>query len=152
MDRFQGAEWTPFRGATLGRSGTMRLESARGLDTLSISANLRSMTAVIDAPPRSPIGSTSEEAAARRRRRSAAYEAEESRLAAYRSIAATVIHGRGVRGWTQRRLAEEIGTTHTVVSRIESGRHAVSVDTLLRLSEALGVTFSICADAGPATR
>jgi ribosome-binding protein aMBF1 (putative translation factor) len=109
------------------------------------------MTAVIDAPPRSPIGSTSE-AAVRRRRRSAAYEAEESRLAAYRSIAATVIHGRGARGWTQRHLAEEIGTTHTVVSRIESGRHAVSVDTLLRLSEALGVTFTIDSGADPATR
>jgi|GEM_PF-2106376 Helix-turn-helix. len=101
------------------------------------------MTAVIDAPPRSPIGSTGEETAARRRQRSAAYQVEEARLATYRSIAATVIHGRGARGWTQRRLAEEIGTTHTVVSRIESGRHAVSVDTLLRLSDALGVTFNI---------
>lgn len=130
----------------------MRLEAPRVLDTLSISANLRSMTAVIDAPPRSPIGSTSEEAAARRRRSSAAYEAEEARLAAYRAIAATVIHARGVQGWTQRRLADEIGTTHTVVSRIESGRHAVSVDTLLRLSEALGVTFSIGSDADPSAR
>lgn len=115
----------------------------KGIDTLSISANLRSMTAVIDARPRSPIGSTTEEAAARRRQQSAAYQAEETRLATYRSIAATVIHGRGARGWTQRRLADEIGTTHTVVSRIESGRHAVSVDTLLRLSDALGVTFNI---------
>lgn len=110
------------------------------------------MTAVIDARPRSPIGSTTEEAAARRRQRSAAYQAEETRLATYRSIAATVIHGRGARGWTQRRLAEEIGTTHTVVSRIESGRHAVSVDTLLRLSDALGVTFSIGSGADRSAR
>lgn len=122
------------------------------LDTLSISANMRSMTAVIDAPARSPIGSTGEDAAARRRQRSPAYQLEEARLATYRSIAATVIHARGARGWTQRRLAEEIGTTHTVVSRIESGRHAVSVDTLLRLSDALGVTFGIGTGADPATR
>ena len=110
------------------------------------------MTVVIDAPPRSPIGSTNEEAAARRRQRSAAYQVEEARLATYRSIAATVIHRRGARGWTQRRLADEIGTTHTVVSRIESGRHAVSVDTLLRLSDALGVTFSIGSGADPSAR
>ncbi|MDO8484509.1 MAG: helix-turn-helix transcriptional regulator [Candidatus Limnocylindrales bacterium] len=85
-------------------------------------------------------------------KRSADYRTEEARLAAYRTIAATVIHGRGARGWTQRRLAEEIGTTHTVVSRIESGRHAVSVDTLLRLSGALGVTFSFGPGANASAR
>lgn len=106
----------------------------------------------MDAPTSTPLGSTSVEAAARRRQRSAVYQAEEARLATYRSIAAAVIHGRAARGWTQRQLAEEIGTTHTVVSRIESGRQAVSVDTLLRLSDALGVTFSIGSGADPSAR
>ncbi len=101
------------------------------------------MTTLIGAPTLSPIGSTSEAAAGRRRERTPEYQEEEARLAQFRAIAAVVIHGRAMRGLTQRQLAEQIGTTHTVVSRIESGRHAVNVETLLRLSGALGVTFTI---------
>jgi ribosome-binding protein aMBF1 (putative translation factor) len=95
----------------------------------------------------SPIGTTSHEAAARRCRRSDLYRQRHDQLAPYRAIARTVIHGRGARRWTQQQLADELGTTNTAVSRIESGRHAVSLDTLQRLSDVLGVSFTI----GPAT-
>jgi len=95
------------------------------------------------APTLSPIGSPVEESAERRRRNSGALRTEDARLATFRAIAGTVIVARGAKGWTQRHLADEIGTTDTVISRIESGRHAVSVDTLLRLSAALDVTFTI---------
>lgn len=104
------------------------------------------MAIAIEAPPASPIGSTSNEAAARRYRRSVTYREHHDRLAPYRAIAAIVIHARAARQWTQRQLADEIGTTNTVVSRIESGRHAVSLDTLQRLSTALGVSFTIGPD------
>lgn len=99
------------------------------------------------ASPISPIGMTSDEAAARRYRRSAAYREQHDQLAPYRAIARVVIHERGARGWTQQRLADELGTTNTAVSRIESGRHAVSLDTLQRLSDVLGIAFTI----GPTT-
>ena len=101
------------------------------------------MSAPTEAPPIGPIGSTSEEAAARRYRRSAEYRAQHDHLAPYRSIARVVIIGRAARGWTQKQLADELGTTNTAVSRIESGRHAVSLDTLQKLAHVLGVTFTI---------
>ena len=40
-------------------------------------------------------------------------------------------------GLTQQELAERMGTTKAVISRIESGQHRTSTDTLRRLAEAL---------------
>jgi len=110
------------------------------------------MSALTEALPATSVGTTSAEAAAGRYRRAAEYRGEHDRLAPFRAIAEVVILGRAARGWTQRQLARELGTTNTVVSRIESGRHAVSLDTLLRLSRVLGVTFTIANHgAEPAT-
>ncbi|HKZ92166.1 MAG TPA: helix-turn-helix domain-containing protein [Candidatus Limnocylindrales bacterium] len=58
-------------------------------------------------------------------------------------IAAAVARARAARGWTQRRLAQALGTSNTAVSRIESGRHGMSVATLQRLADVLGVRFTI---------
>ncbi len=110
------------------------------------------MTTVAQAPPISPLGSTSQEAAGRRYRRSAEYRAHYHRWAPYREIARVVILGRAARGLTQRQLADALGTTNTAVSRIESGRHAVSLDTLHKLAQALGVTFTIGPDSPAVVR
>ena len=40
-------------------------------------------------------------------------------------------------GLTQQELAERMGTTKSVISRIESGQHRTSTDTLRRLAESL---------------
>ena len=104
------------------------------------------MSALAEARPTSPLGSSSVDAAERRARRSPQYRAVGRELTPYRAIAEVVILGRAARGWTQRQLADAIGTTNTVVSRIESGRHAVSLDTLVRLSRVLSVTFTISAE------
>lgn len=96
--------------------------------------------------PISPLGSSAEEAATRRYARSAAYREQHDRLATYRAIAGTVILARGQKGWSQAHLAREIGTTGSVISRLESGDHQVSVATLRRLANALGVTFTIGPD------
>lgn len=40
-------------------------------------------------------------------------------------------------GLSQRELAERMGTTKSVISRIESGQHRSGTDTLRRLAEAL---------------
>jgi transcriptional regulator with XRE-family HTH domain len=71
--------------------------------------------------------------------------------APYREIAESVSRARAERGWTQRRLAEALGTSSTAVSRIESGRHGMSVATLQRLSDVLGVRFAIVPRRGPAS-
>ncbi|MGH9179299.1 MAG: helix-turn-helix transcriptional regulator [Acidimicrobiales bacterium] len=40
---------------------------------------------------------------------------------------------------TQERLAELVGTSHSQISRIESGRHRTNLDTLCRIAHALGL-------------
>ena len=61
-------------------------------------------------------------------------------------IAGTVIIARTRLGWSQSRLAREIGTTQSVISRLEQGNHACSVRTLRRLANALHVSFTIDPD------
>ncbi|MBK5223314.1 MAG: helix-turn-helix transcriptional regulator [Acidimicrobiia bacterium] len=48
-----------------------------------------------------------------------------------------VIMRRAHLGLTQQELAERMGTTKSVVSRIESGQHRCGTDTLRRIAEAL---------------
>jgi transcriptional regulator with XRE-family HTH domain len=55
-------------------------------------------------------------------------------------------------GLTQQELAKRMGTSHSAISRIESGQHKTSVDTLQRLAEALGVRFVVGFESGPAER
>jgi ribosome-binding protein aMBF1 (putative translation factor) len=84
----------------------------------------------------SPVGSTHRAGSRRRAARSAAYRAELERIAPYEGIARIVIARRQALGLTQQELAERVGTTHSVISRIESGQHPVSVTTLRRLAAA----------------
>lgn len=100
----------------------------------------------------SPVGSSVETARRRRARRSAAYRAEQARLAPYEEIARLVIKHRMAQGLTQQELARRMGTSHSAISRIESGQHKTSVATLQRLAEALGVRFIVGFESGPAGR
>jgi ribosome-binding protein aMBF1 (putative translation factor) len=82
----------------------------------------------------SPIGSTHRAGSSRRARRSADYREELARLAPYERLARIVIGRRQALGLTQQQLAERVGTSHSVISRIESGQHPTSVTTLQRLA------------------
>lgn len=64
----------------------------------------------------------------------AAYE----RLAPYEALARLVIKRRGALGLTQAELAARMGTTASAISRIESGQHATSPQTLKKLGDAFG--------------
>lgn len=83
----------------------------------------------------SPIGK-SHEKATRRRAKNPAYRDAVAKLAPYEHLARLVIHRRMREGWTQAQLAERMGTSHSVISRIESGQHPTSVTTLERLADA----------------
>ena len=49
-------------------------------------------------------------------------------------------------GWSQSRLANEIGTTQAHIARIESGKSDVQMGTLIRIAAALGVNAKeVCA-------
>ncbi len=44
---------------------------------------------------------------------------------------------------TQKELAEKMGTKQSAIARLESGNQAPNLDTLLKLTKALGVDFTI---------
>jgi len=84
----------------------------------------------------SPIGS-SHESVMRSRMSDPEYRAEFERLAPYEALARIVIRRRGALGLSQAELAARVGTSHSAISRIESGRHPTTVQTLRRLATAL---------------
>jgi ribosome-binding protein aMBF1 (putative translation factor) len=84
----------------------------------------------------SPIGSAHRVGSSSRARRSAAYREEFARLTPFEGLARIVIARRQALGLTQQQLAERVGTSHSVISRIESGQNPTSVTTLRRLATA----------------
>jgi transcriptional regulator with XRE-family HTH domain len=55
------------------------------------------------------------------------------------TVAANIRGRRAVLGWRQEELAERLGWTQRVVSRIERGERALTVDELARACAVLGV-------------
>lgn len=95
----------------------------------------------------SPIGSRAS-TARQRRAQNPEYLAEQRRVAQFEEIARLVIKHRGALGLSQADLAERLNTSHSVISRIESGQHKTSVQTLQRLAEALGLRFVMGFESG----
>lgn len=54
-----------------------------------------------------------------------------------------IVGARLAAGFSQRQLAERIGTSQSAVARMEAGTYRPRVETLLRLAEALQVTFEV---------
>ena len=92
--------------------------------------------------PISAVGATHRDSM-RRRARGAAYRKELEGLRILERVARLVIARRAQLGLTQEELAERMGTSHSAISRIESGRHRTSVDTLQRLAAALETELEI---------
>lgn len=91
----------------------------------------------------SPVGSTAEEASRRRAARSATYRQQQAERAGFREVAWLLIKYRMDKGLSQQQLAERVGTSHSQVSRIESGRHRTNLDTLQRIATALDLRVVI---------
>jgi ribosome-binding protein aMBF1 (putative translation factor) len=68
----------------------------------------------------------------------------------YGLIAAEVVEQRAARGLSQRELAELCGTTQSAIARLESGRRAPRIDTLLRVANALDCELRV--ELRPRTR
>ena len=86
----------------------------------------------------SPVGETAEQAAGRRRANNPAYAVEAARLAPYEAVARMVVKYRLEHDLTQKELAALIGTSHSAISRLESGQATISLNTMKRIAEALG--------------
>ena len=84
-----------------------------------------------------PIGGSVAERIAIKRASSPEYRRQSDRIAPLEAIARVVIMRRAELGLTQGELAMRMGTTSSVISRIESGTHQSSVATWKRLAEAL---------------
>ena len=102
--------------------------------------------------PAGPVGSTAIEASRRRAARSPAYRREQLRLAQFEELARLVIRHRAALGLSQKELAERVGTSHSAISRIESGRHRTSVATLQRIAQALDARLVLGFESGPPER
>jgi ribosome-binding protein aMBF1 (putative translation factor) len=91
----------------------------------------------------SPIGNSHRDAMRRRAQRSKEYRDEYQRVAPYERIARMVIMRRAALGLSQKELALRMGTSHSAVSRIESGQHPTTVETLRRLAAALDTNLVV---------
>jgi ribosome-binding protein aMBF1 (putative translation factor) len=97
----------------------------------------------------SSAGTPVSDARRQRARRSREYRAAQERLGPYEAIARFVMVRRAELGLTQEQLAERMGTSHSAISRIESGQHRTSVATLERLADALEARLVMAFETGP---
>ncbi len=86
----------------------------------------------------SPLGRDAKQAAARRRASDPRYAELEKKHEVALAIADLVILHRTRNGLTQEDLAARMGTSVSAISRLESGFHVPSIDTLRKLAGALG--------------
>ncbi len=69
--------------------------------------------------------------------------AEWDRTAPARAVALRVLSYRAEHGLSQTALGRSLGISQPAVARIESGEHLPTIDTLVRLSDGLGIEFSL---------
>jgi ribosome-binding protein aMBF1 (putative translation factor) len=96
-----------------------------------------------DARLASPVGSTAADGGARRAARSDDYRAARDEYAAIRElreknwVAAHIRERRYELELTQREVAERAGTSHSFVSKLESGEHIPTIPVLQRILRVL---------------
>lgn len=78
-----------------------------------------------------------------RQLRDPSFKAEWDRTAVARAVANRLVEYRSGEGITQTELARRLGMKQPAIARLESGDHNPSLDTLARLSGALGLEFHI---------
>jgi DNA-binding XRE family transcriptional regulator len=91
----------------------------------------------------SPIGTPAAVVSRRRAERSPAYRTQRGARQGFREIAWLIIKYRMEHNLTQQQLADRVGTSYSQISRIESGRHATSIDTLQRIAHALDLQLVV---------
>lgn len=85
----------------------------------------------------SPVGTSVATHIDRKRARSRRYRDAQERLRPFEQIARVAIMRRAQLGLSQKDVADRMGTTASVISRIETGQHQINTETLRRLAEAL---------------
>ncbi|MCL5959730.1 MAG: helix-turn-helix domain-containing protein [Chloroflexi bacterium] len=83
---------------------------------------------------------------AKREARSPEFRAAREELRPQYEFRRVLIGARIAVGWTQKQLAERMGTTQSAIARLESGTQVPTLDTLYRLAAILDVAFTITPD------
>ncbi len=65
------------------------------------------------------------------------------RMALARAVALRLTAYRAEHGLTQSQLARQLGMKQPAVARLEMGEQSPKIDTLIRISEALGIEFMV---------
>jgi HTH-type transcriptional regulator/antitoxin HipB len=91
----------------------------------------------------SPVGNTARVAQARRAGRDPEYARLWAEYAIARTIAQQLIKYRLANNLSQEELARRVGTSHSQISRLESGQHHSSVATLEKIADALELDLTI---------
>ncbi|MGH2937525.1 MAG: helix-turn-helix transcriptional regulator [Solirubrobacterales bacterium] len=91
----------------------------------------------------SPIGQTITESIEEHEAIDPGFKAERARNRHLREFAKLVAIRRAELGLNQEALAKRMGTSHSVISRLESGRHSFSVATMLKVARALDMKLVI---------
>jgi ribosome-binding protein aMBF1 (putative translation factor) len=110
--------------------------------TIARSANLAPMAQAENRDAEewiSPIGQSILESIEEDELRDPEYKAERERNRHLREFAKLVLIRRTELGLNRQALAERMGTTQSVITRLESGRHSFSIATLQRVARALDV-------------
>lgn len=69
------------------------------------------------------------------------FRAEWERLAPARAVALRILQYRTDHGLTQTALGRRVGMSQPAVARLEAAEHIPSLETLIRLTERLGMSF-----------
>lgn len=78
------------------------------------------------------------------------YRAEWDRTAFAREVAIAIVRYRTERGMSQRDLATATGLTQPAIARLETGDHAPSLATLVKLTRSTGLRFRFDISGGSA--
>ena len=71
------------------------------------------------------------------------FERELRELMPYAPLARTILALRAERGLTQQELADKVGTTQSVIARLESGEHDARIGILNRIADALDLRWRV---------
>jgi ribosome-binding protein aMBF1 (putative translation factor) len=96
----------------------------------------------------SPIGQSITEVIAEHEALDPEWAAERARNRHLREFAKLVLVRRTELGLNQEALAKRMATSHSVISRLESGRHSFSVATMLKVARALDMKLVIGFEVG----
>lgn len=116
---------------------------ARNLGAVSPSVGDDDNTGVIVSDMKLGVTKTNDELIGERLRTDPEFRAEWERTALARAVAVAIVRYRGEHDLSQRELGQRLGMKQPQVARLELGEVNPSMETLMRVSAALGIEFTI---------